>query len=174
MSATLVLGGARSGKSAYALSAAEAMASATGVTPIMIATGQAFDDEMRDRIAHHRAERAERWRTVEAPIALAATLDGLGAGDVAVVDCLTLWLTNVMLADQDVAVARADLLAAVARCPARLWLVGNEVGMGLVPETRLGRDFRDEAGRLHQVLAAQVAEVVLIVAGLPMRVKPPA
>lgn len=167
---SFVLGGARSGKSAYAQAAAEAAAGSA--SPVMIATGQAFDDEMRERIARHRADRGERWRTVEAPLDLAGALDALGAHDVAVVDCLTLWLTNVILGEHDVADTRADLLAALARCRARLWVVSNEVGFGLVPETPLGRRFRDEAGRLHQAVAAQADEVLLVVAGLPMTVKP--
>lgn len=169
MPLTLVLGGARSGKSAFAQRAAEA--AAAGRAPIMIATGQAFDDEMRDRIARHQAERGDAWRTIEAPIELARALDELEADDVAVVDCLTLWLTNVILADQDAGSARSDLLSAVARCRARLWLVGNEVGLGIVPENALARLFRDEAGRLHQALAAVADEVTLMVAGLPLRVK---
>jgi adenosylcobinamide kinase/adenosylcobinamide-phosphate guanylyltransferase len=173
MAVTLVLGGARSGKSAHAQQAAEALADARGATPVMIATGQAFDDEMRDRIARHQADRGDRWRTIEAPLRLSETIDGLDASDVAVIDCLTLWLTNLMLGEHDIDAARAELLAALNRCPAALWLVSNEVGFGLVPETPLGRRFRDEAGWLHQAIAAQADEVTLVVAGLPLRVKPP-
>ena len=174
MPVTLILGGARSGKSAHAQTAAEAAAAAAGVTPLMIATGQAFDDEMRDRIARHQAERGHRWRTVEAPTDLAEVLRGLSAGDVAVVDCLTLWLSNLMLAERDVAQARDELLKVLRETDARLWLVSNEVGFGIVPETPLGRRFRDEAGRLHQAIAAQADEVLLIVAGLPLQLKAPA
>lgn len=171
MTVTLVLGGARSGKTAHAQQAAEAAALALDATPVMIATAQAFDDEMRDRIARHQADRGERWRTVDAPVALAETIDGLHAGDVAVADCLTLWLTNVMLGEYDVDAARDQLLAAVAGTPATLWLVSNEVGFGIVPESALARRFRDEAGRLHQAIAAQADEVVLVVAGLPLWLK---
>jgi adenosylcobinamide kinase/adenosylcobinamide-phosphate guanylyltransferase len=174
MSVTLVLGGARSGKSAHALRAAEALAADRGVTPVMIATGQAFDDEMRERIARHQTEREDRWRTVEAPLRLAEAIAGLDAADVAVVDCLTLWLTNQMLQENDPAAARFELLDALNRTPAALWLVSNEVGFGLVPETELGRRFRDEAGWLHQAIAAQADVVLLIVAGLPLRLKPQA
>jgi len=171
---TLVLGGARSGKTAHALRMAEAAAGSRRVTPVMVATAQAFDDEMRERIARHRADRADRWRTVEAPLGLAEVLAGSDSGGVVVVDCLTLWLTNVMPAEQDVGQARAGLLAALARCEADVWLVSNEVGFGIVPENALARRFRDEAGWLHQAIATVADEVVLVVAGLPMRVKPSA
>lgn len=172
MTATLVLGGARSGKSAFAQRAAEG--AAIGARPVLIATGQAFDDEMAERIARHQADRSDSWMTVEAPLDLSAALAALPADGVAVVDCLTLWLSNLMLADQDVAAATADLLDVVVACEARLWLVSNEVGLGIVPETPLGRRFRDEAGRLHQDLARAVDEVFFIAAGLPLRLKPAA
>ncbi len=170
MTATLVLGGARSGKSAFAQKAAETAGGAG--RPTLIATGQAFDDEMAERIARHRADRGESWITVEAPLALPAAISALPADAVAVVDCLTLWLSNLLMAERDVEAAATDLVKAVAACPARLWLVSNEVGLGLVPETPLGRRFRDEAGRLHQRLAATVDEVYFVAAGLPLRLKP--
>lgn len=172
MTATLVLGGARSGKSAFAQRAAEG--AAIGARPVLIATGQAFDDEMAERIARHQADRGDSWMTVEAPLDLSAALAALPADGVAVVDCLTLWLSNLMLADQDVAAATGALLKAVSACESRLWLVSNEVGLGIVPETPLGRRFRDEAGRLHQGLARVVDEVFFIAAGLPLRLKPAA
>jgi len=172
VSLTFVLGGARSGKSAYAQRAAEA--AAAGRPPVLIATAQAFDDEMADRIARHRAERGDAWKTVEAPLNLPAAVADLAHDDVAVIDCLTLWLTNVILGERDAASARQDLLAALATTRARLWLVSNEVGLGIVPDNALSRRFRDEAGRLHQALAAQVDEVVLLVAGLPLQIKPAA
>ncbi len=174
MALTLVLGGARSGKSAFAQSAAEAAAEGRSVTPVMIVTAQAFDEEMRERIARHVADRGDRWRAIESPTALTEAIRILTADDIAVVDCLTLWLTNVMLADQDLAAEADALLAALAACPAPLWLVSNEVGWGLVPETPLGRRFRDEAGRLHQRIAAIADEVFLVAAGLPLRMKPQA
>jgi len=170
MTATLVLGGARSGKSAFAQKAAET--AALDRRPVLIATGQAFDDEMADRIARHRAERGESWITVEAPLDLAEAVAALPGDAVAVVDCLTLWLSNLLLAERDIEAAAAALVQAVAACPAQLWLVSNEVGLGIVPETPLGRRFRDEAGRLHQRLAQTVDEVFFIAAGLPLRMKP--
>lgn len=172
MTSTLVLGGARSGKSAYAQKAAESAAAAE-VRPILIATGQAFDDEMAQRIARHQADRGESWGTVEAPLALPEALAALPADAVAVVDCLTLWLSNLMLGEHDVEAAATRLVETMVACPARLWLVSNEVGLGLVPETPLGRRFRDEAGRLHQRLAAAADEVYFVAAGLPLRMKPP-
>jgi adenosylcobinamide kinase/adenosylcobinamide-phosphate guanylyltransferase len=170
MTVTLVLGGARSGKSAFAQRAAEA--AAVSDRPVLIATGQAFDDEMRERIARHQADRGDAWRTVEAPMDLVDALNGLDEHETVVVDCLTLWLSNHMVADRDLTTERSTLIEAVTRCRARLWLVSNEVGWGVVPETALGRRFRDEAGRLHQDLAAVAHEVVLVVAGLPLRLKP--
>ena len=170
MPLTLVLGGARSGKTAYALRTAEAAAG--GRTPVFIATAQAWDDEMAARIARHRDERGDRWRTLDAPLELVDALATLQHDDVAVVDCLTLWLTNVMLAEHDVAAAREALVAAAGACRARLFLVSNEVGLGIVPENALARRFRDEAGWLHQALAAEADEVILTAAGLPLRLKP--
>ncbi|WP_395945476.1 bifunctional adenosylcobinamide kinase/adenosylcobinamide-phosphate guanylyltransferase [Brevundimonas sp.] len=169
--ATLVLGGARSGKTAHALARAEALAAKGDLRLVMIATAQAFDDEMRDRIAHHRAERHPGWTTVEAPHDLIQAIGALEPGDVAVVDCLTLWLSNAMAADLDIAAETQALCAAVVACPARLFLVSNEVGWGIVPDNRLAREFRDHAGRLHQRLAGLVAEVVLVVAGLSLPLK---
>ena len=128
---------------------------------------------MAERIAVHRAERGERWTSLEAPLDLAGALALLGPDDVAVVDCLTLWLSNSMLAEDGRHEARLDALpAAVAACQARLWLVSNEVGWGVVPDNALARRFRDEAGRLHQQLAEMAEEVVLVVAGLPLFLKP--
>lgn len=172
MTLTLVLGGARSGKTGFAQAAAEQAATAAGTTPSMIATAQAFDAEMEERILRHRTDRGDGWRTIETPLALADTIRGLTIYDVAVVDCLTLWLTNVMLAGREPVAETDGLLAALAACPARLWLVSNEVGWGIVPDNALSRRFRDEAGRLHQRIAAVADEVFLIAAGLPLRMKP--
>ncbi|WP_296173764.1 bifunctional adenosylcobinamide kinase/adenosylcobinamide-phosphate guanylyltransferase [uncultured Brevundimonas sp.] len=168
MAITLVLGGARSGKSGYAQKQAELAASASGRPPLMIATAEAFDDEMRDRIDRHRAERGSDWRTLEAPLHLAAAVCDLTADDVAVIDCLTLWLSNQMLGDHDLSAAIDDLTAALASCPASLWVVSNEVGWSLVPDNALGRRFRDEAGRLNQRIAAVADSACLIVAGLKL------
>jgi adenosylcobinamide kinase/adenosylcobinamide-phosphate guanylyltransferase len=168
---TLILGGARSGKSAFAQAAAEARAAQTGGRLVMVATAQAFDSEMAERIARHRDDRGSAWTTVEAPLDLVAALDGLGADDVVVVDCLTLWLSNLMLDDRDVAVAAAQLVASVGRFEGTLWLVSNEVGFGIVPDNALARGFRDEAGRLHQALAQAADAVTLVMAGLTLRLK---
>lgn len=171
MSVTLVLGGARSGKSAFAQGAAEIVAKARGTTPVMIVTAQAFDAEMEDRIARHQVDRGDVWTTLEAPMDLIAALRGLPPGAVAVVDCLTLWLTNLMLADCDLSSAAADLVTAIADFEGELWLVSNEVGWGVVPDNALARRFRDEAGRLHQALARAADAVHLVAAGLSLRMK---
>lgn len=166
MTVTLVLGGTRSGKTRWALAAAEG----SGLAPVMVATAEAGDAEMAERIARHRAERDARWRKVEAPLDLAGALAALGPGDGAVVDCLTLWLSNLMHAGADLAAA-ADLLEAALHAPGALWLVSNEVGWGVVPDNALARRFRDEAGRLHQRLATRADGVVLVAAGLPLALK---
>lgn len=167
MSSTLILGGARSGKTAWAL----ARAQEAGGRPVMIATAQALDAEMAERIARHRTDRGGAWATVEAPLELAPAIAALQPGDVGVVDCLTLWLSNLMHAEADLGSAFDALEAAAAACPARLLLVSNEVGQGIVPDNALARRFRDEAGRLHQRLAARCDEAVIVVAGLPIWLK---
>ncbi len=166
MSITLVLGGARSGKSTYAQKQAEQTAAKTGRLPLMIATAEPFDDEMRDRIDRHRDERGDGWRTLEAPLDLAAAVRDLTAEDIVVVDCLTLWLSNQMLGDHDVDEAIEELAQAFSACPATAWVVSNEVGWSLVPENALGRRFRDDAGRLNQRIAAVADKACLIVAGM--------
>lgn len=135
-----------------------------------VATAQAFDTEMRDRIASHRARRAEGWETEEAALDVAGALDRAGAQPV-LVDCLTLWLTNLMLAGRDIAAATDELDAAIARRAAPTVLVSNEVGLGIVPDNALARAFRDHAGRLNQHLAARADAVLFLVAGLPWRLK---
>lgn len=163
---TLVLGGARSGKSRYA----ETLLSAHPSPWLYVATAQAFDDEMRVRIAEHKARRHQGWRTIEAPVDLAGAIAPHRSVPI-LVDCLTIWLTNLMLGDHDIKTATLALEAEMKARQAPIVLVGNEVGLGLVPETPLGRSFRDEAGRLHQRLARQADTVVLMVAGLPLAVK---
>ncbi len=166
--AVLVLGGARSGKSAFA----ERLVSETGLSRHYIATGRAFDDEMRERIARHREDRGEGWRTHEEPLALAERIADVARKDRAVlVDCLTLWVTNLMLEGRDIAAECAGLAAAVKAAPGRLVLVSNEVGLGIVPENRMAREFRDHAGRLHQQIAAIVPQVYFVAAGLPLKMK---
>jgi adenosylcobinamide kinase/adenosylcobinamide-phosphate guanylyltransferase len=162
---TLVIGGARSGKSALA----ERLVRASGLPRTYVATAEAWDDEMAARIAQHRADRGDGWRTVEAPHDLMPVL--AAAAGVVLVDCLTLWLTNRMLAEADVAAEGAALVAAMAASPARVVAVTNEVGMGIVPDNALARRFRDAQGRLNQAVAAQAGLVVGVMAGLPFVLK---
>jgi adenosylcobinamide kinase/adenosylcobinamide-phosphate guanylyltransferase len=164
----LVLGGARSGKSRHAQARAEAHAGPL----VYIATGQAFDAEMHDRIARHQGDRGARWTTLEEPLDLAGAIDrAAGAAGAVLVDCLTLWVSNLMLADRTLDGPTAALEAAMARCACPLVLVSNEVGLGIVPDNALARAFRDEAGRLNQRIAAVADEVLFIAAGLPLRLK---
>src|SRR5690606_23191717 len=136
-----------------------------------IATAQAFDEEMEERIAHHRARRSASWRTVDAPLDLTDTLAVMPEGAPVLVDCLTLWLSNLILADGDVA-GETRRLAAMLAAPRGPWVVvANEVGLGIVPENALARRFRDEAGRLHQMVAAGADSVVFMVAGMPLVAK---
>jgi len=168
--ATLVLGGARSGKSRHAL----ALAEDRGANRLFIATAEPFDGEMRERIEAHRRERGTGWRTLECPLHLHETLEAAPSPpgtDVVLIDCLTVWLGNLMHHDRDVAVAADRLLDALERCPVPVVLVSNEVGSGLVPDTPLGRRFRDEQGRLNQRLAARCGRVDLVVAGLPLTIR---
>ncbi|HMN71645.1 MAG TPA: bifunctional adenosylcobinamide kinase/adenosylcobinamide-phosphate guanylyltransferase [Rhodoblastus sp.] len=162
-----VIGGARSGKSAFAESRMKTLPPPW----IYIATAQALDDEMRARIAMHQAGRDARWRTLEAPHGLAAALVDAPQDAPALVDCLTLWLTNRLLADADVETERASLVAALVARRAPTIVVSNEVGLGIVPDNALARRFRDEAGFLHQAVAAIASEVHLMVAGLSIRAK---
>ena len=163
---TLVLGGARSGKSRYA----EGLVTAIPGPWHYIATAQALDDEMRARILTHQARRGAGWTTVEAPLDLAGALAKAAARPV-LVDCLTLWLTNLMLAGHDLKVATAALDAALDARSTETVLVANEVGLGIVPDNALARAFRDAAGQLNQHVAASAAVVVFMVAGLAMRLK---
>jgi adenosylcobinamide kinase/adenosylcobinamide-phosphate guanylyltransferase len=162
----LVLGGARSGKSRHAQALAEAMTP----TGCFIATAQAWDDEMRDRIARHQADRDERWMTVEAPMALPEAVAEHSRSDrVLLVDCLTLWLTNLLHGEEDLAAAGDALVAALASAPGPVVLVSNEVGFGIVPDNALARRFRDAQGTLNQRLARVCDATDLVVAGLPLR-----
>jgi len=159
---TFVLGGARSGKSAYA----EALVTAYPAPWRYIATAQAFDAEMADRIAGHQARRAPGWRTIEAPLDLSGAL---ASPEPVLIDCLTLWVSNLMLAGKEP--DWPGLLAALDSRAAPAVIVSNEVGLGIVPDNALARAFRDAAGRLHQQVAARADRVVFMVAGLPMVVK---
>lgn len=166
---TLLLGGARSGKSRFGEELV--LEAAQGSGAIYVATAEALDEEMRGRIATHAARRGSVWRTIEAPRELASILSTCG-GQPVLVDCLTLWLSNLMLADQDIDGSIAALLAVLQARAAPTVLVSNEVGSGIVPETALGRRFRDEQGGLNQRIAAAADCVALMVAGLPLRLKP--
>jgi adenosylcobinamide kinase/adenosylcobinamide-phosphate guanylyltransferase len=164
----LVLGGARSGKSAYA----EKLVTESGLAATYIATAEPGDEEMQARIAEHRARRGAAWRTVEAPLDLEAALsEAARAGRAVLVDCLTLWISNLMLKGEDIE-ARGKLLADVTRKASGLRvIVSNEVGLGIVPDNALGRRFRDAQGRLNQKMAAIADSVVFMAAGLPLVLK---
>lgn len=167
---TLILGGARSGKSRFAAT----LAQQSGRDVIYIATAQAHDAEMQARIAQHRAERPAHWQTLEEPLALAACLTAHARPQrLLLVDCLTLWLTNLLCGDdpQRLYTETDALLTCLPQLDSEIILVSNEVGLGVVPLGALTRRYVDEAGRLHQQLAAQLDTVVLMVAGLPLTLK---
>lgn len=165
----LVLGGARSGKSRLA----EELAIKSGLSKIYVATGSALDSEMAERIAVHQQQRGEGWRTVEEQTDLAGVIAReSGPDQVLLVDCLTLWLNNLMMADKDLAAESTRLCAAVADLAGPCVFVSNEVGLGIVPDNRLSREFRDAQGRLNQAMAAVCGKVVFVAAGLPLLLKP--
>lgn len=170
---TLVLGGARSGKSTHA----EKLVTGTlhGGAPrpaVYVATAEAGDVEMATRIMAHRARRGTAWSTLEEPLKLAETLEAAGTrGQPILVDCLTLWLSNLMHAGADLDEAADDLVRALDDCPVPVVMVSNEVGLGIVPETPLGRSFRDAQGRLNMRMAARADRVILMAAGLPLTMK---
>lgn len=165
---TLVLGGARSGKSAFAEKLVEAVSPAR----LYLATGQAWDDEMRARITAHKSRRGEGWETVESPMDLPEALAAQGqSGRPILVDCLTLWVTNLMLAEHDVDAAFNRLAASLPAIKAPVVFVSNEVGLGIVPDNAMAREFRDHAGRLHQLIAGLADEVYFVAAGLPLKMK---
>jgi adenosylcobinamide kinase/adenosylcobinamide-phosphate guanylyltransferase len=168
MPITLVLGAARSGKSAFA----EELVAASGAAPVYVATAEAGDAEMSRRIEDHRKRRGTGWRTVEAPIALADALAGEGAEGAAVlVDCLTLWLSNLMGAGMNIAAETARLEDALSAASAPIALVSNEVGAGIVPDSGLARAFQDAQGILNQRMAVLADDVVFLAAGLPLPLK---
>ena len=167
---TLILGGARSGKSALA----ERLAADSGREVVYVATAQAHDDEMHERISHHRARRPTHWCSVEEPLALADALRLHARADrCLLVDCLTLWLCNLLIAPQPARFERERdaLLELLPGLPGDLLLVSNEVGLGIVPMGVLSRRFVDEAGRLHQAIATQCERVLFVTAGLPIALK---
>ena len=164
---TLILGGARSGKSSYA----EGLITALPAPWAYVATAEAFDEEMRQRIDHHQARRGSGWVQYETPLDIAATLAGDAGDQPCLVDCLTLWLSNLMHAERDIARETDNLVGALSKRSAPCIMVSNEVGLGIVPDNALARRFRDEAGRLNQRIAAVADCVVFVAAGLPMTLK---
>lgn len=167
---TLVLGGARSGKSRYA----EGLAVRHEGRPTYIATAEITDDEMRDRIARHREDRGDRWRTIEAPLDLVAALRKAdGAKSFTLIECLSVWINNLIHHGKDVAGEIEHFRASLADSRGHVVIVSNEVGLGIVPDNALARRFRDEAGRANQAIAEVADHVVFIAAGLPVTLKKP-
>lgn len=177
----LIIGGARSGKTAHALALAKSLSDARGVNVTYVATAQALDQEMQHRISLHRAERPATWRTLEAPAGLAQALQGEEASSVLVIDCMTLWLSNALLKDfrEDAPTAqlpaweseRIGFLQWLQAARRDVLLISNEVGQGIVPVAPVARRFQDEQGRLNQALAAVCDEVTLVVAGIAVPIK---
>lgn len=164
---SVILGGASSGKSNFA----EDLVVRTASPRVYIATAQAFDDEMRAKIATHLANRGADWRTIETPLGAAAALADISKEEVVLLDCATMWLSNHLLAETDLALEIDQLLAALSACPGCVVVVSNEVGLDVVPDNALARAFRDAQGKLNQRLAAQADLAVLVVAGLPITLK---
>jgi adenosylcobinamide kinase/adenosylcobinamide-phosphate guanylyltransferase len=174
MTTSLILGGARSGKSAYA----EKIATESDLTVTYIATAQVYDREFGERVAHHKSRRPKHWKTIEVPHQLAATLQAEASPNhCLIVDCLTLWLAQCICLEctppegVDWQAERAALLTALPSLPGRIIFVSNEVGMGIVPLGEINRQFQDEAGRLNQAVAALCNEVFFVAAGLPLKLK---
>lgn len=164
---TLVLGGASSGKSTFA----ERLVSGTGRNRVYLATAQAHDDEMREKLSRHRAERGAGWHTIEEPLDVGRALATISGDTAVLLDCATMWLSNHLMAETDLKEAEAGLMAGLALCPAPVVVVSNEVGVSVVPENALARRFRDEQGQLNQRLAAKAGLVVNMIAGLPQVLK---
>ncbi|UWQ53305.1 bifunctional adenosylcobinamide kinase/adenosylcobinamide-phosphate guanylyltransferase [Leisingera caerulea] len=164
---TFILGGAASGKSAYA----EQLCLNSGKSRVYWATAQIFDSEMRDKVSRHLEQRGAGWTTVEEPETADKVLGVLEPGQICLMDCATMWLTNHLLAEHDLQAAQDGLLAAVDRCQADLVIVSNETGLGIVPENALARRFREAQGRLNIALAARADTVVQVTAGLPLVLK---
>jgi adenosylcobinamide kinase/adenosylcobinamide-phosphate guanylyltransferase len=164
---TFVLGGAASGKSVFA----EQLVVSSGKKRTYLATSQVFDDEMRDKVQRHITQRGEGWSTVEAPFDLRPALTDLTPDDICLIDCATMWLTNHLLAENDLEQAQTALLQALRACRAPIVIVSNEVGQGIVPDNALSRRFREAQGRLNIALAAQADLAVQVTAGLPMVLK---
>jgi adenosylcobinamide kinase / adenosylcobinamide-phosphate guanylyltransferase len=167
MAIILITGGARSGKSIHA----EARAKTFAGKPVYVATAEALDAEMRERIAGHRARRGGDWIEHETPLELVAALNATDGGGARLVDCLTLWLSNLVLAERDWSKETERLTESLRAQKSPVVLVSNEVGLGIVPDNALARQFRDAAGTMNQTIARAADEVEFVVAGLPMRVK---
>ncbi len=164
---TFILGGAASGKSAFA----EQLTVSNGKSRVYLATSQVFDDEMRLKIRQHIAQRGSGWTTIEAPFDLSPELAKLTNDQICLIDCATMWLTNHLLAENNLEEAQAGLLEAMKTCAAQIVVVSNEVGHGIVPDNALSRRFREAQGRLNIALAAQADRVVQVTAGLPLVLK---
>ncbi|WP_439153918.1 bifunctional adenosylcobinamide kinase/adenosylcobinamide-phosphate guanylyltransferase [Yoonia sp.] len=164
---TLVLGGAASGKSAFA----ETLVLQGTNAPVYIATAQIFDAEMAAKVSRHRDQRGNHWFTIEEPLDLPSVLGRCTQDQAVLIDCATLWLTNVILGDHDIAAHTNRLSAALRACPAPVVIVSNEVGQGIVPDNALSRKFRNAQGTLNQIIAAEADLVVAIMAGLPLTLK---
>jgi adenosylcobinamide kinase/adenosylcobinamide-phosphate guanylyltransferase len=165
-----VLGGTRSGKSSFALREASRIEG----RKLFVATAQAYDEEMEERIAKHRSERKDDWETLEEPIDLAGAVRvACQTHHVAIVDCLTIWLSNLMGAEGDIEKAQDEFIESLKGAPGSLslFIVSNEVGMGIVPENAMARQFRDLAGRLNQRVAEVASRVFFVAAGIPMKIK---
>ena len=164
---TFVLGGASSGKSAFA----EGLVVATGAPRVYVATSQIYDDEMAAKVRDHVAARGNDWHTIEEPLDMAKALSQVGEDQVVLLDCASMWLTNHMMAEHDLAVETEALIAALAACKGRVVVVSNEVGMGIVPDNALARRFRIAQGKLNQRLTAAADLAVFVIAGLPQVLK---
>lgn len=164
---TFVLGGAASGKSAFA----EGLVVQTGAPKVYLATAEIYDNEMRAKVDAHLEMRGESWRTIEAPRDLGPALKSVTRDEVVLLDCATMWLSNHMLAESDIASETMTLVEAIHGCEGRVVIVSNEVGMGIVPDNKLARRFRDLQGKLNQKLAAEADLAVFVVAGLPTILK---
>lgn len=165
---SLILGGAASGKSAFA---ERLVLQGGNAHPVYIATAQVFDDEMAEKVKKHRDMRGTGWHTIEEPLNLSQALAQVKPGQPALVDCATLWLTNVILGEHDVAAQSDVLFAALGHCQGPVVIVSNEVGQGIVPDNALSRRFRNAQGQLNQKLASKADLVVAVMAGLPMTLK---
>jgi len=164
----LVLGGARSGKSSFS----EKLVLSSGLDADYVATGRAWDDEMRERIREHQSRRGAVWTGHEEPVDLVGLLQKIDDPKrIILIDCLTLWVTNLMMDNRDMPAEFEALCRHIAVAKAQLVFVSNEVGLGIVPDNRMAREFRDHAGRLHQNVAEVANEVYFIAAGLPLKMK---